>query len=562
MLFMHFKIFLLLMISFLTFISCSSGDESWQNPYDEAGDNWNPPISQWVQVDSTLEQDSIWVTFNVVDSNGWIDTTWVVSPLDTQIFVFDKAHVSQGVFSSDTGFWYRGDSGLVELIVYSVDNHGLKGNSDTLDYTMLKSPLLPIANAGNDTASLKNDDVQIRALQVNSRNTYQWICDQGTETLPNDSGVLDLSLSPIINDSILCILNVWNASGDTAVDSMWAVSQQWAAINLKIDHSGELLYNAPLSWLTQLYDSSHTVFYKKESAEEWSSFVTGTIEKLWLRNLDTNTAYTWYVMSYNEGGLSASSDTVTFETTSLKKMVLIEDGTFTMGASSGDSDEVPLTAVTLFGYWIGEYEVTQMMWDSLMVENKNYTCDSCPAVRINWYESLLFANAQSKYYALDTIYEYTGVKDAGLDEVSLIGLTYDYSKVGFRLPTEAEWEFAAKGEAPTNWAWGDDIATISQYVVFNDTSFASVGSKKAISNGLYDLQGNAWEWVTDWKAEYLGGQETNPVNKTDSTFGERVTRGGSWREVNAEIYSSSNRHSEIPTRSDRTTGFRLVINER
>jgi len=189
-------------------------------------------------------------------------------------------------------------------------------------------------------------------------------------------------------------------------------------------------------------------------------------------------------------------------------MVYIQGGTFMMGCSSGDSEcrsnEKPAHQVTVNSFWMDAHEVTQSQYQSVMGENpSDYKgCADCPVENVTWF------NAR------------------------------DYcSKVGKRLPTEAEWEYAARART-TESRYGN-LDAIAWYRANSGGGVHPVGLKQPNAFGLYDMLGNVWEWTADWfgKKYYLSSPSTNPQGPSSGSF--RVLRGGSWSRDPREVRASN-----------------------
>jgi formylglycine-generating enzyme required for sulfatase activity len=217
-------------------------------------------------------------------------------------------------------------------------------------------------------------------------------------------------------------------------------------------------------------------------------------------------------------------------------MVRVSGGTFTMGCTSEqggdcDSDESPTHQVTLSGYEMGKYEVTQAEWRAVMGTNpSNFSgCDACPVEQVSWNDIQEFLR-------------------------KLNGMTNG----GYRLPTEAEWEYAARGGSSSRgykYAGGNDLSRVAWYDDNSGNKTHPVGQKQANELGLYDMSGNVWEWCSDWKGTYPSGSQTNPKGPSSGAY--RVFRGGSW--INdARRCRVSYRNSYDPTFRGHNLGFRLA----
>ena len=188
------------------------------------------------------------------------------------------------------------------------------------------------------------------------------------------------------------------------------------------------------------------------------------------------------------------------------KMVEVEGGTFQMGSNTGKDNEKPVHSVTLSSYSIGETEVTQALWYAVMGSNPSTVIgDNRPVQNVSWDDCQTF---------IQKLYNLTGKK--------------------FRLPTEAEWEFAARGGKKSKgykYSGSNTIGDVA-YWVSNSTSTHEVATKSPNELGIYDMSGNVEEWCQDWYGSYSSGAHTNPTGPDSGNY--RVMRGGSWN--NDSIY--------------------------
>ncbi len=180
-----------------------------------------------------------------------------------------------------------------------------------------------------------------------------------------------------------------------------------------------------------------------------------------------------------------------------------------------------------------------------------------PIEQVSWYDALLFCNQLSRHFGLDTVYQYTGT--SGLDGI-LLNLQVRTKVKGFRLPTEAEFEYAARAGATTVYSWGDEVTGLNPGRYTNPdvaVSPSPVGSYLPNAWGLFDMEGNLWEWTWDW---YGALDPTSPVsNPTGPSSGtERVLKGGVY---DAELTERTlaTRYKSIPMTYAANIGFRVVL---
>jgi acetoin utilization deacetylase AcuC-like enzyme/formylglycine-generating enzyme required for sulfatase activity len=235
------------------------------------------------------------------------------------------------------------------------------------------------------------------------------------------------------------------------------------------------------------------------------------------------------------------------------EMVLIPAGRFRMGSSSGTADEAPPHEVTLEAFWIDRYEVTQEQYGRLVRGNpSHFKGPRRPMEQISWADAALYCNVRSRAEGLEPCYN---------EETAAC----NFAANGYRLPAEAEWEYACRAGSDTECYFGRDTGSLGDYAWYADNADKQthpVGDKKPNRWGLYDMYGNVAEWCNDvYAADYYG---TSPSqNPTGPADGERyVLRGGAWNS-SAKSCRSSARAGENPGFQDacfarNAIGFRCV----
>ena len=217
-------------------------------------------------------------------------------------------------------------------------------------------------------------------------------------------------------------------------------------------------------------------------------------------------------------------------------MVAVKGGTFTMGGtaeqgSDAESDEKPTHQVTLSDYMIGETEVTQELWKAVMGSNpSHFSGTNLPVEKVSWDDCQTF---------ITKLNQLTGRN--------------------FRLPTEAEWEYAARGGQKSRgykYAGSNTLSNVAWYGDNSSSKTHPVKQKQANELGLYDMSGNVWEWCQDWYGRYSSSAQTNP--KGPSSGSARVNRGGGW------AFSASNcrvafRNNSFPGSRNGDLGLRVVL---
>jgi len=232
-------------------------------------------------------------------------------------------------------------------------------------------------------------------------------------------------------------------------------------------------------------------------------------------------------------------------------MVRIQGGIFIMGSpdnEAGRYNDEAQHRVTVNSFYMTKYPVTQKEYEEVMGVNPSKFKDyNSPVENVNWYEAVEYCNKRSLKEELSPAYKTSWFG----------GLKWNRDANGYRLPTEAEWEYACRAGTTTPFSTGNNIWTDQanydrKRIYRNKTT--PVGSFTPNQWGLYDMHGNVWEWCWDWYGDY-SGETTDPSGASSGLA--RVLRGGSWYS-SARIIRSANRGNSIPTARSADFGFRVV----
>ena len=250
------------------------------------------------------------------------------------------------------------------------------------------------------------------------------------------------------------------------------------------------------------------------------------------------------VTTYNpDNDLNFKVGDVTF------KMIFVKGGTFQMGGYSGDDDEKPAHTVSVSDFYIGEFEVTQALWQEVMGTTIDQQQEKA---NTSWPDRGVGANYPMYYVSHTEAEEFCGHLNQRLRGDMPAGYI-------FALPTEAEWEYAALGGNKSNsftYSGSNCLLDVGWNTENGTSTTHPVGLKKANELGLYDMSGNVYEWCSDWYGSYGNFSQKDPQGPSSGSY--RVRRGGSWN-GNASFCRVTARNSNSPSSRNGNGGFRLSL---
>ncbi|MDR2143430.1 MAG: formylglycine-generating enzyme family protein [Treponema sp.] len=244
------------------------------------------------------------------------------------------------------------------------------------------------------------------------------------------------------------------------------------------------------------------------------------------------------------------------ETSQYPRMVAVAGGTFVMGSSEGAfRQNERVHEVSLRSFFISETEVTQELYQAVMNQNPStFKGNEYPVESVSWFDAVKFCNALSEQYGLAPVYAING------DTV-----IWDRESRGFRLPTEAEWEYAARGGQSgilgeldkAGYAGGFTAGDVAGYSANSGRRTQPVRKKLPNELGIYDMSGNVWEWCWDWYGDYPSDPVYNPEGP--SAGRNRVFRGGAFVNPVNQLRVSF-RVGNPPSTKGNSVGFRIAQN--
>ena len=287
----------------------------------------------------------------------------------------------------------------------------------------------------------------------------------------------------------------------------------------------------------------------------------------------TTSASAFTVKATNAAGSGTKELSITISIEMV--MVQVAGGSFQMGKELGTagSDITPVHTVTLTGFSMGKYPVTQEQYQAVMGNNpsdfngatgkepaEGETQGKRPVEGVTWYDAVEFCNKLSEREGLQTVYAISGRTPATGYPITGATVMAAWGQNGYRLPTEAQWEYAAKGgstQGNFTYAGSNTLGDVAWYAGNSGNKTHEVGKKTANGLGLYDMTGNVWELCWDWKGDYSNGTQTTPIGPDTGTTW--VMRGGCWSDAASDdTICLVFRGTAYPNAWTNAVGFRIV----
>ena len=385
-----------------------------------------------------------------------------------------------------------------------------------------------VKNAANSKVYIEGT-LDARNNMLNNIKYVGLTCNSGASLQGKADGLINM---------VLEFENIKSADGELLsldyVNEYYYTGEYWQ-VNSEFDKGEDLQVNVKRSSaaIMLVLDCSSSLQSNGDKFTEMKKHVKSFIETL-AQAVEDN-ADTGGGSTPGTGGSASEPKVYTVNGVSFK-MIPVEGGTFTMGAtaeqgSDAYSDETPTHQVTLSSYAIGETEVTQELWEAVMGSNpSNFSGNQLPVECVSWNDCQTF---------ITKLNQLTGAN--------------------FRLPTEAEWEFAARGGNKSlgyKYAGGNSIGDVAWYDNNSSSNTHAVAQKQPNELGLYDMSGNVYEWCQDWYGSYGSAAQTNPTGPASGAY--RVLRGGGCN-LTARRCRVSRRSYFLPHNLATNLGLRLAL---
>ena len=431
--------------------------------------------------------------------------------------------------------------------IVTAESHGIESGFSDYSETINCS----IAAPQNVTATLDDNDLVIHVKwdAVKYAESYT-IYRNGSEIATGITTNSWTDETPRSGNNYYSVKAVGHGMTSSSSDNSPSISCSIAApTNVKATLSADEK-SVIVSWDAVKYAESYTVYRSNNESSGFTIVAEGVTSTSWSETPASYGFFYYKVCAVGHGltsAVSEVSDLVSYNhyeyqnlTNGIRfningvqfTMIKVEGGTFQMGSTSGDSDELPVHQVTLTNdYYIGETEVTQELWTAVMGSNPSYfkSSNQLPVEFVSWNACQTFITKLN----------------------ALTGRT-------FRLPTEAEWEFAARGGNASEsytYSGSNNIGDVAWYSG-NSSKTHDVATKAPNELGIYDMSGNVWEWCHDWYGSYSSEVQTNPTGPSSGSA--RVNRGGGWYS-RAGDWRTANRNLNGASAVSYDLGLRLAL---
>lgn len=575
-------VFFIFMVCLPVLFCAKLGDEhKWDNALDPSGTNYFPPeiISINRPVYNVYPVKTYDFSISAIDNeNSIVGYFW---SLDNGI-----TWKSTGQVSHITTSWDTASAGPEKILAYVTDNHSLKSRIDTINVVVQRDE--PVIDTVSDKIVSQSITLNQQLTGHNEGGLLKFLWDINNINGWDDSVIADKAtclISRPEGGSVFVRWEIRDESNFFKDDTFMVYFNKKPFKPVVVSPVNDtikkfIFYNYSKNIGTVLiectakdpddFDSTLT-FTLRYGLKDGNSFdsVTTSDRKIKLDSIKELSMYS-FVLTVKDAWSNRDSTTGQFialpppPKPEGMKFVLCQNAGFLMGqATKNDSTALPVHQVTISNnFWIDSAEITTEKFAKLLsLTQPQATSARLPATNITWFDAVLFCNARSKYHHLDTVYKYSSLTGVPGTQSKLENVTADLKVNGYRLPTEAEWEFACRAGTSTLFFWGNDRSVVSEYAWTvtpppAEPKIHESATLKPNTLVLYDMAGNVWEWCNDWYGVY---QKSSALDPTGAVSGnERILRGGS--AASSYYFTQSGIRSKLrPESYNAFTGFRTVL---